>query len=141
MAMTAETVAWQIHDAEIAGVDFEPEGVNGSIFLNLVPALPDVAVTVTELGGDFIQWCGEGVSEFQIRVRGLEGDQDSASSVARAIVVHLRTDGYGPVRTWAEGETAECRVVYATPSMPYLIGWDETGRPEFGVRLTVRHAA
>lgn len=140
MGMTAETVAWQIDDAGIEGVEYDPDGANSTIFLNLVPALPDVCVTVTEIGGEYLEWCNEGISEFQVRVRGLEADQYSANSICHEIVAHLRST-WGPVTTWAAGETAECKVVAALPSPPYLIGWDEQNRPEFGIRLTVRHAA
>ncbi len=140
MAMTAETVAWQIDDGNIDGVEYDPDGANSTIFLNLVPALPDLCVTVSELGGNYLEWCNEGITEYQIRVRGLEADQHSASTITHEIVAHLRST-WGPVTTWAAGETAECQVVACETSAPYLIGWDEQGRPEFGIRITVRHAA
>lgn len=138
--MGAETVAWAIHDANIDGVIYDPDSDGGTIFVNRVPAMPDVCVCVTEFGGQYLRWAGEGVSEFQIRVRGPEDDPHTASTLAHQIAAALRTAGYGPPSVWADDTDGEATIVYATPGVPASMGWDEQGRPEMVVRLTVRHA-
>lgn len=135
--MNSETLAY---DADAAGLlTYDTEGGTGNTFVELVPDAPDFAVSIITFGGQYDLPASEAITEYQVRVRGAAGDALPAQQVAAALANRWRTVGYQAPQTWAAGTDAEARVIYAQPSIPYLLGWDENGRPEWVFRIKVRH--
>lgn len=136
--ITAETLAIDAHEANLA--TYDTEGADGNVFVELVPDTPDLAVSIVSFGGTHDFAVGETVTEFQVRVRGEAGNPMAAQQLALGLGHHWRTNGFGAPSVWAEGTDAEATVIYAQPTVPYLMGWDENGRPEFVFRIRIRHA-
>ena len=133
---TAETLATHLHAAGI--VTFDPDGDTGNTYIHLVPDRPDVAVTVSDLGGEHDPAVGEATTTLQVRARGSRGEQTAPRNLLNEVAVRIAADGYSGPAQWAPGTPYEARVIYAKPTMPGTIGWDDNGRPEASMRVTVR---
>lgn len=135
---TAETLATFLHTAGIG--TFTAATGEGNIFVALVPDRPDVAITVTDLGGEYDPAVKEAVTVFQIRARGPRGEQTAPRDLLNTAAKQITSAGYGPPTVWATGTPYAAKVIYAEAGIPGSIGWDDNGRPEASMRVSVRWA-
>jgi len=147
MTFTAATLAQELSDAELA--NWAPNGaVDQNCFINYVPTQPDLCVVITEFGGQrdrTFDGPGDAIATYQLRVRG--GKQNDEIVDAREwltqIIAYLEQSGHTTIGSggavFAAGSPYEGRVTYVLPQVPYLLAWDEQSRPEWAVRLVIRH--
>ncbi len=113
---------------------YQPSGTTGNVFVNVVPPTPDFAVSIIDFGGEYLSAIDEMITIFQVRVRGPKTGQSNARMVAAGLAERWRAMGWGEPFTMGGS-----RIVWIEPDPPYLLGWDEQGRPEYAVRVRVRH--
>jgi hypothetical protein len=130
-AMTAGTLAEYLAD------EFEDIVWDSNLFVDRVPAKPNVCVSVITFGGVRDRGTNEEIATFQIRVRGAADDPVYANALLRQIA-----DALFALRaplTMAVGTDDEARITGIEPGVPYNLGWDANDRSQWALRVVFRY--
>lgn len=119
------------HLAAAGLLTYDPEGINGDAFSDLMPAAPDDAVCLTLYGGAPVDSkLPYDTPNVQVRTR---AQADPRIARARAQAIYAELNGLGPV-TLPDGTYLLLAVANQTPSS---LGQDDTGRPEYVVNFSL----
>lgn len=135
--MTLEAALCKRLAANVAGLDYDPAGLNGTLFVATMPSSPDEAVAVMPSGGPpNLTRMAVDRRSVQILVRGPIGDPRPGLVTARAVYADL--DGLD-LTTLDSGGADEVFVhsVTAQQSDPIPLGQDELGRYEWSLNFAV----
>lgn len=130
-------VAKLVGDAGITGVVWNPTSGGGSVFVDVVPPKPDVAVIATLLAGGYETAYGltlDRSTTVQVRVRGKHAG--GTASLATQIGELLWQTRDGATFTLADNTVVD--VIQASVEGPVFMGIDTNERPEYVIRYTFR---
>lgn len=128
--MILDGIAAEIGTIADIGINFDEAGVTGEIFIDLLPASPDVAVAVTS-GGGLESDSKEPYDspEVHLQIRG-DGDPRTAIGLWYKIYGHMHG-----LRNKTLPDGTYLVFALAIQSSPARIGPDENGRHQYSLNL------